>query len=1008
MNGYHRENQAYNFGTRAESISLDAYPPEGYYNNADIDPDFCDPNFYHYYEDEISQSSHGYNSIDGPGSWGDLPQTYDPLPVKYANTIGALDNIIPHRVQERYNEKIYNDIPNFKRNEEDHIWRSNSRESFRGEHENTSRVYKKQNFMPNDTIEEKWNVPEPYLLRNSIFTRSPDNVFGSNNNIYTIERPIFASIRNRLSNKYQLNNEFNSLTYTAATCDASEFFKKGYNLRQGLLRQTPRKTELFIIVTLYDEDDILLGNTLKGIYDNIEYLSRRQSSKTWGRSSWKKIVVCVVADGRQKINPKASALLESLGVYQPELSIPAFQGEQVQAHIYEHTTKISISAVTEKGVVLEYEKSVHPTQMILCLKEKNLKKINSHRWCFQALAPIIKPRICVLIDSGTRPDLQAVYHLWRAFDRFPNVGGACGEIRVSKGKASKLLLNPLVAAQNFEYKISNFLDKPTESVFGYISVLPGAFSAYRYCAIQNDINGIGPLEKYYKGEILSQQGSGVFAANMYLAEDRVLTFELVAKRHSAWLIKYVSAAHAWTDVPDSLSNLILQRRRWLNGSFFAAIYAIAHSHKIIRTSHSVSRKAFLIIEFIYLTFRMLFAWFGLANYFLVARILTSALADSSLGFKPGETLSLVFLWLYGGCVATTFVISFGNKPKGTEVIYLIVVIFFALLMLYLSLASIFITVKSIQSVICNTRGKVSIKVAFTNPVFRDLIVSLSSTYVAYVISSLLFLQPWHMITSFFQYLLISPSYINVMNVYAFCNIHDISWGTRDDTSQSLQHPIATSNGIENLNCHDEYQAKTTEELHYQYEQETSVLSEHSIIESPIAKKLTGLANDTDYYAFNKNNKQEMKAVIQRVKSASVTVDSKVVSAIGTGLMVLVGVSGDDTELDIEKVANKILKLRLWASEDDTQPWKRNVNDINGEVLMVSQFTLFANVKKGTKPDFHAAAKGEGAKVIYDKVLDKVAQGMTKPVQDGVFGAMMDVALVNDGPVTIQFDTKETK
>jgi chitin synthase len=110
--------------------------------------------------------------------------------------------------------------------------------------------------------------------------------------------------------------------------------------------------------------------------------------------------------------------------------------------------------------------------------------------------------------------------------------------------------------------MSNILDKPLESVFGYISVLPGAFSAYRYTALQNDMNGHGPLEKYFLGESLHGGGeAGIFEANMYLAEDRILCYELVAKKEASWTLHYVSSAYGETDVPDSVSNTPWQSKR---------------------------------------------------------------------------------------------------------------------------------------------------------------------------------------------------------------------------------------------------------------------------------------------------------------------------------------------------------------------------------------------------------------------------------------------------------------
>src|SRR5258706_1554829 len=145
-------------------------------------------------------------------------------------------------------------------------------------------------------------------------------------------------------------------------------------------------------------------------------------------------------------------------------------------------------------------KDVCPVQVVFCLKEKNQKKINSHRWFFNAFGPVLEPNVCVLLDVGTMPGPTSIYHLWKAFDINSNVGGACGEIVALKGKLVAYLINQLVAAQNFEYKMSNILDKPLESVFGYITVLPGAFSAYRYIALQNDRMGEGPLQKYFLGE----------------------------------------------------------------------------------------------------------------------------------------------------------------------------------------------------------------------------------------------------------------------------------------------------------------------------------------------------------------------------------------------------------------------------------------------------------------------------------------------------------------------------
>ncbi|XXH03707.1 general negative regulator of transcription subunit 5 [Hypoxylon texense] len=145
----------------------------------------------------------------------------------------------------------------------------------------------------------------------------------------------------------------------------------------------------------------------------------------------------------------------------------------------------------------------------------------------------------------------------------------------------------------------------------------------------------------------------------------------------------------------------------------------------------------------------------------------------------------------------------------------------------------------------------------------------------------------------------------------------------------------------------------------------------------------------------------MKAILQRVLSASVTVDKEVVSSIGKGVLVFAAVAPGDTEKDVDSLAAKVLKMKLW-DDDAGGRWRKSVTDIGGEVLCVSQFTLLASTKKGNKPDFHGAMGGDEAKRLYQYFVDKVQQGYAADrVKNGVFQAMMEVALVNDGPVTLE-------
>jgi len=147
----------------------------------------------------------------------------------------------------------------------------------------------------------------------------------------------------------------------------------------------------------------------------------------------------------------------------------------------------------------------------------------------------------------------------------------------------------------------------------------------------------------------------------------------------------------------------------------------------------------------------------------------------------------------------------------------------------------------------------------------------------------------------------------------------------------------------------------------------------------------------------------MRLVIQRVSSASVSIDDKTISSIGPGLLVLVGVETGDTEEDMRWLVGKTVGLRIFNDEDGVM--NRSVLDVGGDILAVSQFTLTASTKKGNRPSYIRAAGHELAVPLYEKFCEEVSATIGKPVGRGVFGADMQVSLVNDGPVTIIIDSR---
>lgn len=159
-----------------------------------------------------------------------------------------------------------------------------------------------------------------------------------------------------------------------------------------------------------------------------------------------------------------------------------------------------------------------------------------------------------------------------------------------------------------------------------------------------------------------------------------------------------------------------------------------------------------------------------------------------------------------------------------------------------------------------------------------------------------------------------------------------------------------------------------------------------------------------FFIFAIENIDNMRIVIQRVSQASVKVGAGIVSEIGKGLLILVGIEDEDTQEDIDWLTAKITQLRIF--DDENGVMNLSVKDIKGEILIVSQFTLHANTKKGNRPSYIRASKPNFAIPMYKKFIEAIENAIGKKVGTGRFGAMMDVAMVNDGPVTIIIDTKQ--
>lgn len=366
-----------------------------------------------------------------------------------------------------------------------------------------------------------------------------------------------------------------------------------------------------------------------------------------------------------------------------------------------------------------------------------------------------------LLDVGTEPQPYAFAKLYMAMENNPQLGGVCGEITVRNPK----IYNLIEASQYFEYKISHVMDKAMESVFGYISVLPGAFSAYRWVAIRGE-----PLNQYFYVEEHSVKEMGPFMANMYLAEDRVLCFELLSKRNRNWTMHYVTGSIAKTDVPTTLLELTKQRRRWLNGSFFSLVFYVTKFNTVLhRSDHGLWRRLALSVQFVYMLGLLCLNWLSVGSLFL------SLVIIFSMAFDQIQTASTEIMYMftltYTFITILQLIAGLGSKVQDVQKLYFVSAMGYGVVMLFaLALSAWHLLV-----------GRFS----------TTILVASAGAFASYALSALIHGELPATASAFVQYMFMLPTYVNMFTIFSFCNMHDISWGTKEG---NLQHEKARMTG----------------------------------------------------------------------------------------------------------------------------------------------------------------------------------------------------------------------
>lgn len=409
-----------------------------------------------------------------------------------------------------------------------------------------------------------------------------------------------------------------------------------YRLAQRFGRGAAEHPFVCVVSTMYNEGPGELDRTLSAVAQSVSDIAVEFDVIP------SRVICVVVQDGLAKIDRDTLARAAELGVVDATTYHKALdaqrQGTADAMHVWE-------SAPTMRDTRLGGDARTEPLQTLFLAKRDNARKLDSHMWAFHAVLAELQPEYCVLLDMGTHPAKGGIAALVREMVRDPLVAGTCGEIapdsvddrhkggctadqwcwtckhtdgtaRPAPRWCHALPCFPITAMQIFEYAASNYMDKSLEDLLGYITVLPGAFSAYRWSALAYRPPGTGdrldpkplgqPLEVYFEG-LRVERGERRFSSdawkgNLYLAEDRMLCTELLLSADRANKMSYVAAAIAYVDMPATVSRLLAQRRRWFNGSFFAGMHAISQAVcqcRLVRTRHSVIRKTLLLLEFVF-------------------------------------------------------------------------------------------------------------------------------------------------------------------------------------------------------------------------------------------------------------------------------------------------------------------------------------------------------------------------------------------------------------------------
>ena len=522
---------------------------------------------------------------------------------------------------------------------------------------------------------------------------------------------------------------------------------------------------LALCVTMYNEDIDLLKQTLVGIYENLAQFAEMGINP-------ENILLFIISDGIVQMNENVKKEMKLIDE-RPQINNPDIvnyiervqpgDDKKIEQNLYTCLVEYKKSEIFNDDNHIDIQVDFN---FILAIKELNKGKLDSHFWFFWGFCKLIDPDFIILVDCGTVPLDKSLAKLIQPMINDERLGGTCGEMLLSNNND---FFNLVTNSQAFEYKFAHKVDKHLESLFGFVTVLPGAFSAYRWSCLRE-----GRIMAKYFLSLFNASAAAIpcSVANMYLAEDRIFCHYLFNMNNRVTLLKYLPEAIAETDAPEDLCMFMAQRRRWINGSVFALWHVMSHSSEVCESKHNIIRKFFFMILTFYFFIQTFLSYFVLGNFYFIFQIL----CNDVIGYKPGnedaiKVVMSIFLFL----IFFTVMISLTLKPKEGKYHFIVLGVIFTLF-------TIFGTIFTIKSIVDNFQTFSSMtNINDLTAKYWGVLICLFIGLANYIIP--LILNPISMIKvyifSFFQYSLMGSVYSLLLVIYSYCNIDDVSWGNRD-------------------------------------------------------------------------------------------------------------------------------------------------------------------------------------------------------------------------------------